>query len=99
MKLKENELELKTPEHIISLATSGMLISCDVNVWSATKQDRVISNEVTTNKKAQAEAGRFVKNLLAGNKQHKDIINYRQAINNWQKRRTFRWNNAQDYLL
>lgn len=99
MRLKQSELELKTPEHIISLATSGMLISCDVNVWSATKQDRVISNEVTTNKKAQAEAGRFVKNLLAGNKQHKDIINYRQAIYNWQKRKTFRWNNAQDYLL
>ena len=99
MKLKVSESELETPEHIISLATSGMLISTDVGLWSATKQDQVISNEVTTNKKAQANAGRFIKDLLAGNVQHKHIKNYRQEIYNWRKKRTFRWNNSQDYLL
>ena len=90
--------EIQAPSHLTSLATSGMLVSVDVNVWSATKQDRVISNEVTSSKKADANAGRFVKNLLANNPHHKDIANYRQTIYNWLNRSTYRWNNSQEYL-
>lgn len=90
--------ELQQPNHITSLATSALLVSVDVNVWSATKQDRSISSEVTTAKKADESAGRFVKNLLADNKQHKALINYRQTIYNWLKRSTYRWNNTQDLL-
>lgn len=91
-------MELTKPKHLISLATSGMLVHVDVNVWSATKQDRGISNEVTTAKKADQHAGKYVKNLLADHPKHKAIVNYRQTIYNWVKRRTYRWNNAQDYL-
>ena len=91
-------MELQKPKHLISLATSGVLVSVDVNVWSATKQDRGISNEVTTAKKADRNAGKYVKNLLADHPKHKAIVNYRQTIYNWVKRRTYRWNNAQDYL-
>ena len=90
--------ELQQPNHIISLATSAVLVSVDVNVWSATKQDRGISDEVTHAKKADSSAGRFVKNLLADDQHHKRVANYRQTIYNWLKRSTFRWNNAQDIL-
>lgn len=98
MHFETQAVQLQQPNHIISLATSSLLVSVDVNVWSATKQDRVISSEVTTSKKADANAGRFVKNLLANNAFHKDIINYRQTIYNWMKRKTYRWNNTQDLL-
>ena len=90
--------EIQEPDHIISLATSALLVSVDINVWSATKQDRVISSEVTKSKRADSNAGRFVKNLLANNVYHKDLINYRQTIYNWLKRTTYRWNNSQDLL-
>lgn len=93
-----NIYQLQEPDHIISLATSSILVSVDVNVWSATKQDRVISSEVTKSKKADDKAGRFVKNLLANNIHHKDLVNYRQTIYNWLKRTTYRWNNSQDLL-
>jgi len=91
-------MELQKPKHLISLATSGVLVSVDVNVWSATKQDRDISNEVTTAKKADRNAGKYVKNLLADHPKHKALVNYRQTIYNWVKRRTYRWNNSSDYL-
>lgn len=91
-------MELQKPQHITSLATAGVLVSVEVNVWSATKQDREISHEVTTAKKADDNAGRFVKNLLADNALHKDLLNYRQTIYNWMKRRTFDWNKSQSYL-
>jgi hypothetical protein len=94
----EKVMEIQKPQHLISLATSAVLVSVDVNVWSATKQDRGISNEVTTAKKASASAGRYVKNLLADHPKHKALVNYRQTIYNWVKRRTYRWNNTQDLL-
>lgn len=89
---------LQKPKHLISLASNSLLVSVDVNVWSATKQDRGISDEITTAKKADKSAGRYVKNLLADHPKHKAIVNYRQTIYNWQKRRTYRWNNSQDLL-
>jgi hypothetical protein len=92
------KFEMQQPNHIISLASSAVLVSVDVNVWSATKQDRVISDEVTHAKKADSSAGRFVKNLLADDLFHKRVSNYRQTIYNWLKRSTFRWNNSQDLL-
>lgn len=93
-----SEVKLDNPNHIISLATSAVLVSVDVNVWSATKQDREISSEVTQAKRADQSAGRFVKNLLADDQHHKKISNYRQTIYNWLKRNTYRWNNSQDLL-
>jgi hypothetical protein len=91
-------IALNKPQHITSLATAGLLVSVEVNVWSATKQDRAISNEVTTAKKADSNAGRFVKNLLANNIDHKNLLNYRQTIYNWMVRKTYPWNKSQDYL-
>lgn len=91
-------MELNKPQHITSLATSGLLVAVEVNVWSATKQDRAISNEVTIAKKADTNAGRFVKNLLANNSDHKALLNYRQTIYNWIQRVTYPWNKSQDYL-
>ena len=92
------EMNMEKPKHIISLATSAVLVSVDVNVWSATKQDRGISAEVTSAKKADSNAGRFVKNLLADDPTHKKLSNYRQTVYNWVKRSTYRWNNSQDLL-
>jgi hypothetical protein len=67
-------------------------------VWSATKQDRGISNEVSDAKKAVRNAGKYTKHLLADHPKHKAIVNYRQSIYNWTKRRTYRWNDANDLL-
>ena len=89
---------LEKPKHVTSLATAGLLVSVEVNVWSATKQDRGISDEVTTSKNADKHAGRYVKNLLANHPKHKAVVNYRQTIYNWLQRRTYKWNQSQNLL-
>ena len=89
---------LTKPEHLISLASSAVLVSVDISVWSATKQDRGISDEVTSAKNADKSAGRYVKNLLANHPKHKAVVNYRQTIYNWLQRRTYRWNQSQQLL-
>ena len=103
MRLKESNVttesyELQQPEHIVSLATSSMLVSVDVSIWTATKQDRGISEEVTTMKNAESGTGKFTKNLFAKNPKHHRIVKLRQLILKWLKQSTYRWNNAQDLL-
>jgi hypothetical protein len=87
-------IQLESPNHVVSLATSAVLVNAEVSVWSATKQDRVISNEVTTAKKADHSAGRYVKNLLAEDPTHKQLLNYRQTVYNWLRRSTYDWNGS-----
>ena len=93
-----NQINLEKPQHLTSLATSGVLVSVEVNLWSATKLDQGISDEVTTSKNAVSAAGRYTKNLLANNPKHKALMNYRQTVANWLKRVTYDWNGAQRYL-
>ena len=93
-----NQIELTKPKHLISLASSGLLVAIDVSIWSATKQDKVISNEVTVSKNAVSSAGRYTKNLLADHPKHKALTNYRQTIYNWLQRRTYDWSGSQQYL-
>jgi len=84
-------MELSQPQHLISLASSALIVSVDVNVWTATKQDRAISNEVTASKNASADAGKFTKHLLSNSSEHKALLNYRQTVYNWLQRSTYDW--------
>jgi len=100
MSIKENEVfSLQTPEHVISLATSGMLVSTDVNVWSGTKQDRGIAEQVARDKQAHSKACRVVKNLCASFREYDKVKNYRQSIYNWMTEKTYPWNKGQRYLF
>jgi hypothetical protein len=76
-------MTMNQPPVMISLATSGMIVNVEVNVWSATKQDQTISKEVTTAHNADDKAARVVKHLLAGDPTHKKLLNHRQTIYNW----------------
>jgi hypothetical protein len=89
---------LDKPKHITSLSTSCVLVSIESHVWNATVQDREISEEVTSAKRADKDAGKFVKNLLAKNIEHKAVLNYRQTIYNWMQRCTYDWAGSQRLL-
>lgn len=90
--------ELTAPTARVSLASSAYIVSVEVKVWTATKQDRAISNEVTSQKNASADAGRFTKNLLANCPEHKAVLNYRQTVYNWLQRATYDWAGAMRLL-
>lgn len=93
-----NQTILNKPKHITSLSTSCVLVSIESHVWNATVQDREISEEVTSAKRADKDAGKFVKNLLAKNAEHKAVLNYRQTIYNWMQRCTYDWAGSQRLL-
>ena len=91
-------MNLEKPDYVINLASAGFIVNVEVNVWSATKQDRGISDEVTSAYKADKDSGRFVKHLLAGDPVHKKLLNHRQTVYNWVKRRTYDWSGSNRYL-
>ena len=91
-------MQLEKPKHLISLASSALVVHVEVNVWTATKQDKAISNEITTAKRASADAGKFTQNLLSNSAEHKALLNYRQTIYNWLQRCTYDWAGAMRLL-
>jgi hypothetical protein len=98
MDMQVGDEMLSKPKHITSLSTSCVLVSIESHVWNATVQDREISEEVTSAKRADKDAGKFVKNLLAKNAEHKAVLNYRQTIYNWMQRCTYDWAGSQRLL-
>lgn len=92
------DMILNKPNHIVSLSSAGVLVAVDISSWSATQQDREVSDEVTSAKRADKDSGKFVKNLLAKNPDHKACLNYRQNVYNWMQRRTYDWAGSQRIL-
>jgi hypothetical protein len=84
-------IELNAPNHLISLATSAHLVHVEVKTWTATSQNRKISNEITSAKNADANAGRFTQNLLNNAASHRALVNHRQTVYNWLQRLTYDW--------
>lgn len=84
-------IELNAPNHLISLSSSAHLVNVKVKTWTATAQNKKISNEVTTAKNADANAGRFTQNLLNNAPSHRALVNHRQTVYNWLQRLTFDW--------
>jgi hypothetical protein len=95
---KPNQTFLNKPNHIISLSSACVLVSVESHTWNASTTDQQISNEVTVAKKASKDSGKFVKNLLANNAEHRAILNHRQTIYNWMQRHTYDWAGSQRLL-
>lgn len=91
-------IELTAPETVATLATSGILVHAEVSVWTATKQDQEISDEVTQSKNANRNAGKFVKYLLANVPEHHATLTDRASWYNWLARETFAWAGSWRYL-
>jgi hypothetical protein len=89
---------LKKPQHIISLATGGILLRAKVTVHTFTKQDRQISDEVTSAKKASRSAGRYTKQLFADVPELRALLNDRQTWYNFVQRVTYPWDGEWGYL-
>jgi hypothetical protein len=93
-----NNTTLNKPQHITSLATGGILIHVEVRSWSATQQDEEVTHEVTDAKDANANSGRFIKNLMANVPEHKALIRDRADWYNWTKAMSYDWAGSWRYL-
>ena len=84
-------MNLDAPKHLINLSSSAMIVTVTTHVWTATRQEKSLSNEITAAKRASADSAKVTQNLLAGNPEHKALLNYRQTVYNWLQRLTYDW--------
>lgn len=82
---------VSTPNHIISLASSCILIAVKNSVWTGTISDKKERNELASAKQADAAVIDVSKKLLAKCPEHKALLNLRQTISNMIKTETVPW--------
>lgn len=83
----------------MSISSSAVLASLNISVWPATKLDREVTDQVTTNANANPNAGKFMKNLFAGTSLRKDIEKYAAHCRVRHLRMTLPWADKGERLL
>ena len=83
----------------MSISSSAVLVSLNISVWPASKLDREVTDQVTTNANANAHAGKFLKDLFAGSSLRKDIEKYAAGVRVKHLRYTLPWADKGDRLL
>jgi hypothetical protein len=87
-----NGVTLDAPKHITSLRTAAILVSVDMHMWTGTKSDARVADDVSANMgKAIGRVGKWTHDLLANDSHLKAVLNFRQTIHNWLKRTTYDW--------
>jgi hypothetical protein len=89
---------LQKPAHLISLASSGVLVNVEMKIPTFTAAARSASAELTAAKKADKNAAKVTQFLLAGHPLHKALMNHRQTVDNWMNRVAFEWTKKQYFL-
>jgi hypothetical protein len=89
---------LPDPKHIISLASSGLLVSVETHVYTGVTQNKEASAKVTADNKASRDAAKVVQNLFSHCPEHKAIIDYRTRIYNWSQSIGYDWAGKLRYI-
>jgi hypothetical protein len=87
-------LEIKQAKVVTSLATSAVCVHIDIRMPGLTVEDTTVTDEVLADKKADPNAGKFMKDLTAKHPAFKALGRKRQAIYNWNTRKTYDWRGA-----
>jgi hypothetical protein len=85
---------IERPKHIASLRSQAILIRAHMTAYSGMKTDHEVSDEVNTSKKAEMDASKVIKNLLAGIPEHRAISLYRQKVTSHIKDMTLPWDDT-----
>ena len=60
----------------MSISSSVVLAKLTISTWTASKKDKMRTEEVLNNNHADGKAGRFYKNIMVGTNRVKDLTDY-----------------------
>lgn len=89
---------LTKPTHLVSLASSGVIVSVEMRIPTFTHSARAESAELTAAKRADKNAAKVTQYLLAQHPLHRALMNHRQTVDNWLNRVSFDWSKTGRYL-
>lgn len=79
------------PSHIISIASSAILVSVEVHGSTGSKRSHELSRELTASKNADDDAAKVTKELFAGCPEHQALTKFRSSITNGMNVLTYDW--------
>ena len=74
-----------------AIAKSAVLVKLNISVWSATKRNKQLEQELAASKNADPKATRMYDNLMVGSSGHKDIQDYAGNSRLWHAKMTNPW--------
>lgn len=83
----------------MSITSSAVLASLNISVWPASKLDREVTDKVTADANANANSGKFIKDLTAGSSLRKDIEKFAAHCRVRHLRFTLPWADKGERLL
>lgn len=83
----------------MTIQNAAVLVELNISVWTASKLDRSTTEKVTADAGAQADAGQFRKNLMAGTDLRKNIANFAASCRLWHNTVTLPWADQGPRLL
>ena len=83
----------------MSITSSAVLVELNISVWPAQTVDREVTDKVTADANADANSGRFLKDLTAGSTLRKDIEKFAAHCRVKHLRHTIPWSDKGSRLL
>lgn len=88
---------LTMPQHVTSLASSGVIINVRQRVLTFTKSDKKVSRKASADAGAQRDVGKFSHELFSNEEALRNLLNHRQTVYNWANLRFFPWGKGEYY--
>ena len=92
-----NTPALTMPQHVTSLATSGVIVNVRQRVLTFTESDKKVSSKASADAGAQRDVGKFSHELFSDEPALRDLLNHRQTVYNWMNLRFFPWGKGEYY--
>lgn len=83
----------------MSIASSAVLVELNISVWTASKVDREVTDQVNASASAVHDASQTKKNLLAGTSIRKDIEKFASRVRLYHNQHTLPWADKGERLL
>lgn len=83
----------------MSIASSAVLVELNISVWTASKVDREVTDQVNATASAVHDASQTKKNLLAGTNLRKDIEKFASRVRLYHNQHTLPWADKGERLL
>ena len=74
-----------------TIQSSAILFDLNISVWTGSKTDKGIMEEVAADKNASTSSGSFMKKLFADNKALNAIVKYAAGCRNWNNKNSLPW--------
>ena len=85
--------------NVASIASSAVLVTLTISVWTGRKMDKKVSAEIDADHSTQVRAGNYHKALMAGAQELEVVNKYAGASRSWHSQKTLPWSDGGERVV